>query len=208
MRAHLPCCHTVGPVQQCWKFSSQHERWCAACSKWGQTCTAGTAETSSNLGRAIPIIHPKSLLVVVVGGGWLLLLLLLLFNVLLLLLYNDRNISENRGYVSLLSWHHHWGFYMMPILNPIHGWMIIPFYGKIITALINAHSPHRHPNGLIVWSQCFRVSIVVSEIWLKHVKTCYPLVFLHSYGKWPMYRWFMIIYLLKGVIFHGFIAAD
>jgi len=78
MRAHLPCCHTVGPVQQCWKFSSQHERWCAACSKWGQTCTAGTAETSSNLGRAIPIIHPKSLLVVVVGGGWLLLLLLLL----------------------------------------------------------------------------------------------------------------------------------
>ena len=63
-----------------------------------------------------------------------------------------------------------------------------PIFGKIITALINAHSPHRHPNGLIVWSQCFRVSIVVSEIWLKHVKTCYPLVFLHSYGKWPMYR--------------------
>ena len=138
---------------------------------------------------------------------WWWLVVVVVVNVLLLL-YNDRNISENRGYVSLLSWHHHWGFYMMPILNPIHGWMIIPFYGKIITALINAHSPHRHPNGLIVWSQCFSVSIVVSEIWLKHVKTCYPLVFLHSYGKWPMYRWFMIIYLLKSVIFHGFIAAD
>ena len=30
----------------------------------------------------------------------------------------------------------------------------------------------------------------------------YPLVIQHSHGKWPIYRWFTMVYLLKKVIFH------
>ena len=33
----------------------------------------------------------------------------------------------------------------------------------------------------------------------------YPLVIQHSHGKLPIYRWFTWVYLLKMVIFHGYV---